>query len=204
MDRLAVSVSEGQLHEVAAPAEFETDGPFLVEVSNRGRDAHVHLRLDDALAGVATLAETNPHVPRDETVEIVADVDAVATSVAGFLTVETGYGADGSEVAVTVHPPAVTESAGTTRASDGGAPAATAATGDADAAGEATASSPVDSERLSTDSGVDLVTVVVALLALGAVGVAAGAVALVADPIVALGAAAVVLAVVAAVLLLVR
>ena len=190
MDRLAVSVSEGQLHEVAAPDEFETDGPFLIELSNRGRDAHVHLRLDDALAGVATLAETNPHVPRDETVEIVADIDAVAAPVAGLLTIETGYGADGTDVAVTVHPPAATEETGATRASDGGAPAAGATGGDAE-----TDTSPVDSERLSTDSGVDPVTVGVALLAVSAVAAAGGAVALVADPVVAVGAAVAVVAV---------
>jgi len=199
VDRLAVSVSEGELHEVAALDEFETDGPFLIELSNRGRDAHVHLRLDDALAGVATLAETNPHVPRDETVEIVADVDAVATPVTGRLTVETGYGADGTEVAVTVTPPASADTA-TTRASDGGTPAATpAADGDAE-----TDSRPVDSERLSTDSGVDPATVAVVLLAVCAVGAAAGAVALVADPVVAVGAAVAVVAVALAALLLRR
>ncbi len=201
MDRLAVSVSEGTLHEVAAPEEFETDGPFVIEVSNRGRDAHVHLRLDDALAGVATLAETNPHVPRDETVEIVADVDAVTAPVAGLLTVETGYGADGSEVAVTLTPPAATTAAGATRASDGGAPTASAATGDGGAGAD---ESPVDSERLSTDSGVDTVTAAVALLAVCAVGVAAGAVALVADPVVAVGAAVAVVAVGAALFFLFR
>lgn len=201
MDRLAVSVSEGDLHEVAAPDEFETDGPFLVELSNRGRDAHVHLRLDDALADVATLAETNPHVPRDETVEIVADVDAVTAPVAGLLTVETGYGADGTDVAVTLNPPAATGGTGATRASDGGAPTASAATGDGDPGTDAT---PVDSERLSTDSGVDLVSVAVVLLAVCAVVAAGGAVALVADPVVAIGAAGAVVAVAAALFFLFR
>ncbi|PSQ39230.1 hypothetical protein BRD13_03785 [Halobacteriales archaeon SW_5_70_135] len=198
MDRLAVSVSEGKLHGVETPETFETDGPFLVELSNRGRDTHVHLRLDDDLARVATIAETNPHVPRDETVEVVADVDAVSAPVAGLLTVETGFGADGSEVALTLTPPAATET-DAARASDGGEPRTGEAGVDGD--GRATAD-PV--ETLSTDGGPNLATLAVTLLAVGAVGVAVAAASALADPVVVTGAAVLVLAVGVAVFLLAR
>ena len=197
MDRLVVSVSESQLHEVEAPAAFETDGPFTVEISNRGRDAHVHLRLDDDLARVATLAETNPHVPRDETVEIVTDVDAVSAPVGGVLTVETGYGADGSEVDLTLQPPATKSGRVPHAGGTSGVGGETAGAGQAATADGLT-------ETLSTGGGLSLATLAVALLAVGAVGVAVATASMFAAPVVVMGAAAVVLAVGVAVFLLAR
>lgn len=198
MDRLAVSVSEGQLHEVAAPETFETSGPFVVAVSNRGRDAHVHLRLDETLSEVATLAETNPHVPAAETVEVVADVDAVSAPVGGALTVETGYGADGAAVEVRIDPPAATRAGHGTATSDGGTRGAGAVSDAGTGATDEGAADAALTERVTP------ATLAVGLLAVGAVGVAVGTAALVADPVVVVGAAVAVLAAGVAALLLVR
>ncbi|PSQ60297.1 hypothetical protein BRD18_01420 [Halobacteriales archaeon SW_7_71_33] len=90
----------------------------------------------------------------------------------------------------------------TAHASDGGEPRAADADG-----GETTATPTVaaDSvETLSTDGGPNLVTLAVALLAVGAVGVAVAAVSAFADPVVVTGAAVLVLAVGVAVFLLAR
>ncbi len=204
MDRLAVTVSEGKLHEVEAPDAFETDGPFVVAVSNRGRDCHVHLRLDDDLSRVATLAETNPHVPRDETVEILADVQGVSTPVGGVLTVETGYGADGADVETTLNPPDTTTAAAARTTPGTHAPAddQTADDAETDDAGDESAT-PTVADALPT-SRPTLPTVALLLLALGVVGVAVGTAAVVADPVVAVGAGVALVAVAVAAVLVAR
>jgi hypothetical protein len=101
LERLSVAVSDPELHAIETVESFETTGSFLVAITNHGRDAHVHLALDDALAAVAELSETNAYVERDATRE----VDPDATHTEGRVRIQTGYGAETADVSVTVGAP---------------------------------------------------------------------------------------------------
>ena len=102
---LPVELNRGRLHAIEAPVEFTSDGSFYVDLSNHGEGVHVHLHLDDALSRVARLEESNVFVAGDTTsrVDIVVG-DQPSTPVTGRLQVSTGYGAETTNVDVTVEP----------------------------------------------------------------------------------------------------
>jgi hypothetical protein len=66
MDTLAVDVNRSGLHTLEVDERFETDGPFVVELSNHGEATHVHLHLDDELSGIARLEAANHYVESNE------------------------------------------------------------------------------------------------------------------------------------------
>jgi hypothetical protein len=66
METLAVDVNRDGLHTLEVDERFETDGPFVVELSNRGEATHVHLHLDDELSEIARLEAANHYVEGDE------------------------------------------------------------------------------------------------------------------------------------------
>ena len=66
MDTLAVDVNRSGLHTLEVDERFETDGPFVVELSNHGEATHVHLHLDDELSEIARLEAANHYVEGDE------------------------------------------------------------------------------------------------------------------------------------------
>lgn len=102
---LPVELNRGRLHAIEAPVEFTSDGSFYVDLSNHGEGVHVHLHLDDALSHVARLGESNVFVAGDTTsrIDVVVD-DQPSTPVTGRLKVSTGYGAETTNVDVTVEP----------------------------------------------------------------------------------------------------
>jgi len=102
---LPVELNRGRLHAIEAPVEFTSDGSFYVDLSNHGEGVHVHLHLDDALSRVARLGESNVFVAGDTTsrIDIVVD-DRPSTAVSGRLKVSTGYGAETTNVDVTIEP----------------------------------------------------------------------------------------------------
>lgn len=65
-DSLVVAVNRDGLHTLAVPAEFEAEGPFVVEINNHGEPAHIHLNLDDRLSKVARLKATNHYIEGGE------------------------------------------------------------------------------------------------------------------------------------------
>lgn len=102
-DTLAVEINRTGLHSLEAPASFETDGSFDVELRNRGESTHVHLHLDDALSSVARLGATNHYVRGNGVREVRVDVDAPeGTSQEGSLKVVVAHGAQTRYVTVTV------------------------------------------------------------------------------------------------------
>jgi hypothetical protein len=102
LERLPVTVSSDHLHAIDVPESFEALGSFVVAITNRGRDAHVHLKLDDVLASVASLDDTNVYVERDATREVEVSVASDVGPATGGLRIETGYGAETVTVEVTV------------------------------------------------------------------------------------------------------
>lgn len=90
----------------AATATFETSEPFTLLLEGHDTPSHVHCRLDEELARVASLPQSNYYVEADARTPVPIDIDAggLEESVQGFLEVSTGYGAESVAIAVTVEP----------------------------------------------------------------------------------------------------
>jgi len=103
--RLSVDLNRDGLHQIAAPADFETDGPFEIRLRNHGEAIHVHLNLDEDLTAVASLVESNHYVAPYSRQSIEIDTKRIDTAVTGRLKVVTSYGAESAYTTVTVSPP---------------------------------------------------------------------------------------------------
>lgn len=104
-ETLVVHLGREEPRSVSVPESFESHGTFEVELINHGVATHVHLRLDDALADVATVDGDNPYVAPDSTERVRVHVDAADREVRGTLTVTTGYGAQEGRVRVDLTAP---------------------------------------------------------------------------------------------------
>lgn len=80
------------------------DTSFDVVIKGVESPAHVHIRLDETLEGVASLEETNHYVAADETTVVPVTVTDVDEQVIGTLEVTTGYGETTETIDVTVEP----------------------------------------------------------------------------------------------------
>jgi hypothetical protein len=103
-DTLAVHLNRDRPHSVESPPDFETDGAFAVELRNHGSPSHVHLRLDDDLAAVASLDATNYYVEDSRSVAVSVG-DEYSAAVSGHVEVVTGYGAEATAIPVSLLPP---------------------------------------------------------------------------------------------------
>lgn len=90
----------------AATATFETAEPFTLLLEGHDTPTHVHCRLDEELARVASLPQSNYYVEADARTPVPVDVDpsAIDDPVQGYLEVSTGYGAESAAIAVTIEP----------------------------------------------------------------------------------------------------
>ena len=104
-ETLAVHLNRGRLHAIEAPDSFETADSFVVEIENHGEAAHVHLRLDDGLAEIASLPTGN-HYIRTGVVERVPISVHDPGPLTGTLTVATAYGSETHEITIAVEPTA--------------------------------------------------------------------------------------------------
>lgn len=102
-DTLVAEINRTGLHSLEAPASFETDGSFDIELRNRGESTHVHLHLDDPLSSVARLGATNHYVQGNSVRTVRVDMDAPEdTTRQGSLKVVVAHGAQTRYVTVTV------------------------------------------------------------------------------------------------------
>ncbi len=105
MARLSVDLNRDGLHRIAAPSEFETDGPFEIRLRNHGEAIHVHLNLDDELAAAANLDESNHYVKPYSRRSVGIDTERIDSPVTGRLKTVTSYGAESAYTTVTISPP---------------------------------------------------------------------------------------------------
>lgn len=105
MARLSVDLNRDGLHRIAAPSEFETDGPFEIRLRNHGEAIHVHLNLDEELSTVGSLGESNHYVAPYSRRSVEIDTRRTDTPVTGRLKIVTSYGAESAYTTVTVSPP---------------------------------------------------------------------------------------------------
>ncbi|QSW98358.1 DUF7524 family protein [Haloterrigena alkaliphila] len=183
-----VHVNRGSADSLEAAVDtVETRGSFGLRVQSHGSPAHVHCRLDDALARIATLETSNYYVEEDgETiVPVHVAAERIDDSIAGELEILTGYGSESLSIPVTVGP-----------APDGV---------DVD---DSLADPPADrSDRSALERAVDVTALEPASLAIGALGAIAVMVGVltataIGGPVAAAGLAVVVLGVAVALLLL--
>ena len=183
-----VHVNRGSADSLEAAVDtVETRGSFDLRVQSHGSPAHVHCRLDDALARIATLETSNYYVEAEgETiVPVHVAAERIDDSIAGELEILTGYGSESLSIPVTVAP----------------APAGV----DID---DSLADPPADrSDRSVLERAVDVTALEPASLAIGALGAIAVMVGVltataIGGPVAAAGLAVVVLGVAVALLLL--
>ena len=99
---LPVELNRDRRHEIRVAETYEAGGPFFIDLHNHGDAVHVHVNVEDDLAEVARVAETNHYVDGDATVRV--EVDPVDDPVTGRLKLATGYGGEEAFVDVTVTP----------------------------------------------------------------------------------------------------
>ncbi|WP_435363786.1 DUF7524 family protein [Haloarchaeobius sp. DYHT-AS-18] len=103
---LPIDISKDGLHSIESAVDsFESTGPFTVSLRNHGRAVHVHCNLDDDLARVASLPETNHFVETDSELTFPVDVQTGQRPVSGRLKIVTGYGAEEQYIPVTITEP---------------------------------------------------------------------------------------------------
>jgi len=106
MSRLVVDLNGGAQYDVAPAAErVETRGDFAVEFRNHGPPVHVHLRPDDALAGVTAVTGTNHYVEAESALVVEVPVETGAAGTAGRLDLVSGYGKGSASVTVAITEP---------------------------------------------------------------------------------------------------
>jgi len=171
---LTVHLNRDGPRDLAVPDSFTARRPFDVVIENHGEGSHVHLRLDESLARVASLGASTTFVDGDRIERVRVRTTTVEEPVRGTLIVEAGYGAERREVPVEV------------------------AQYREDPEQVPVDESLADPGAAADDDGrgVDLETAGLAALSLLAIGVAGWAALSVDSPVVVAGAAAVVLAVV--------
>ncbi|MFC7250993.1 hypothetical protein ACFQJ5_14240 [Halomicroarcula sp. GCM10025324] len=109
-DALPVHVNRQALHDLEVPTAFEATGSFDVRLVNHGESLHVHLHIDDALSGVATLEASNHYVNAETERRVRIEVDDDADlPVRGSLKVVTGYGAQTRYIDVELQEPGPSE-----------------------------------------------------------------------------------------------
>lgn len=102
---LLVELNRGTLHTIEAPAEFAIDQSFSLELRNHGQAVHTHVHADDALSAVARIdSDGNVFVEQDTTHSVPVGVESVDSAVTGMLQISTGYGAETTEIQVTIEP----------------------------------------------------------------------------------------------------
>lgn len=110
-ESLRVELNGDGLHTIAAPASFESDGPFVVVLDNAGAAVHAHVHLDDALSSVARLESGNLYVEEERSERVQVYVSVPDEPVTGTLRIVTGYGAEEAHVRVTLDSESASQSA---------------------------------------------------------------------------------------------
>lgn len=103
-DTLSVDLNRRSVHSIEAPERFETSESFVIELTNHGEAAHVHVNVDENLSGAVALDGGNHFIQAGRTRRIEAGVDRRSRPVSGRLKIVTGYGAEDAYVDVSLVP----------------------------------------------------------------------------------------------------
>ncbi|WP_247731349.1 DUF7524 family protein [Halovivax limisalsi] len=86
----------------STPPSIETDRSFDLHVTNHGEPVHLHVRADDELADVVSVAETNPYVESGESITIPVRVGAHESDRSGAVELSTRFGANTAAIDLTL------------------------------------------------------------------------------------------------------
>ena len=100
---LTVHLNRTDLHSIEVPESFASADSFVVELDNHGEGTHVHLRLDDAFSGTASIPSSNHYVRPGATTRIPVSVTDPGPT-GGTLTIATAYGSETETVDLTIEP----------------------------------------------------------------------------------------------------
>jgi hypothetical protein len=103
-DTLSVDLNRRSVHSIEAPERFETSESFVIELTNHGEAAHVHVNVDENLSGAVAFDGGNHFIQAGRTRRIEAAVDRRSRPVSGRLKIITGYGAEAVYVDVSLVP----------------------------------------------------------------------------------------------------
>ena len=104
MDELVVDFNDRGMDSIdPATAHFKADGAFSIRLRTHDRPARVHLRLDDALAAIASIPDRHYLVTPDEPTEVPVHVPDGQVG-RGRITIETSYGTESTTIGVAVDP----------------------------------------------------------------------------------------------------
>lgn len=104
MPALSVHLNRNRPRELTAPDTFTARRPFDVVFENHGEGTRVHVHPDGALANVVRIADDNHLVGTDATERVRVDFDRVDRPVTGTLELSVGYGAESTEIELTLEP----------------------------------------------------------------------------------------------------
>lgn len=102
---LSVDVNRGSVHSIEPQVrQFETSESFVVSLTNHGSATHVHLNVNDGLAGAIAIDGGNHFIEAGRTHRIEATVDHRSRPVNGRLKIVTGYGAEMAVIDISLIP----------------------------------------------------------------------------------------------------
>jgi len=104
-DTLRVRLDRERTHQFDAPASFESNGPFTLQIENQGTPAHLHLSLEGELAAVATLSSEQLYIEGEETASVGVRVPEDCPTKRGALELVTAHGSVTAQVSLTVSEP---------------------------------------------------------------------------------------------------
>lgn len=104
MPALSVHLNRSRTRELTAPDTFTARQPFDVVFENHGESTRVHLHPEGALANVIHVADDNRLVGTEATGRVRVEFDRVDRPITGTLELSVGYGAESTEVELTLAP----------------------------------------------------------------------------------------------------
>ena len=105
-ESLHVDLNRETLHEIEPEGPvFETPGSFDVVFRNHSRAVHVHIRVDEALASVATVDDENHFVETEGETRVRVKIPPGMAPMEGSLEIVTGYGSESERVRIHIREP---------------------------------------------------------------------------------------------------
>jgi hypothetical protein len=91
---LRITVNRDGPNTIDAPSFHEAAGSFTIALTNAGAPTHVHITLEESLAGAARLHEDQVYLDRDDRTELQVRVRGPNTPASGRLRISVGHGSN--------------------------------------------------------------------------------------------------------------
>ena len=103
---LEVQIGRETVQELEAPETYTAEESFELQIINHGRPVHVYVHADEPLERATTVESGNHYLEPDDTLRMTVSAETdLEDPLSGVLRVVSGYGADESQIDVTLQPP---------------------------------------------------------------------------------------------------